>query len=409
MLTIQALRDLLKREPFEKEGLGMKQPMTQRNLILGLILVILAPLPLLACSLCGSVRSQDTLGEELERAKLVVYGRAVSSELFSHEGATPGSGRTELQIDRVLKNDPLLGNNKGLILGRWLPVQDRKNPPRYLVFCSADKGQLDAYLGREVRSDAVLAYLEGAGKARSQGRVQALQYYFNHLDSSDEMIAGDAFLEFARANDQEVDQVRRSLKPDKIRALLQNPGTKPEFLGLLAFLLGGCGEARDADYLLSLLQRNDESSRKARDGVLAGYLSLKPREGWELLRSHVGDGSKAIIPDRLCAINAVRFCYTLKMGEYRQGALRCLEAMVPDGDAADFAVEDLRKWQIWDLTPLVLAQYHKKSHAVPIIRRAIVRYALSCPQAEARQFLDRIRAQDHEMIRQVEEGLQFEK
>ena len=380
------------------------------RLMLGLMLVALVPIPLAACSLCGGLlRNQDTFGEELERARLVVFGRVVSSEQFNHPGATPGSGRTEFQIDRVLKDDALLTNKRGLILGRWLPVPDRKDPPRMVVFCSANKGQLDAYLGRGVRSDAAIAYLEGAGKARAQGRVQALLYYFNFLDSEDDVLAGDAFLEFARANDQEVEQARRSLKADKIRALMQNPRTKTEFLGLLAFLLGGCGEQRDADYLLGLIQKNDETSRQARDGLLAGYLSLKPREGWELVREHLADAKRPIIPDRYSAINALRFCYSLKLGDYRPGALRCLEAMLPDGDAADFAVEDLRKWQIWDLTTTVLAQYEKQSHAAPITRRAIIRYALSCPGQEARQFLERIRARDQELIREVSEGLQFDK
>jgi hypothetical protein len=384
----------------------MKQPISRSSrILLGLLFVILAPIPLAAaCDICSNL-SGDTLGEEMERAKVVLYGRITASEYFTHPGATPGSGRSTLQIQQVLKDDTLLVNKKELTLGRYLPVPEPKDPSRILVFCAAKMDQLDAYLGKGIRSEAALAYLEGGVKVRAEGRVQALKYYFQFLDDADPVISHDAFLEFARANNAEVEQVRRSLKPEKLRALMQNANTNVEFLGLLGFLLGGCGEPRDADYLLGLIHRNDDASRKARDGLLAGYLSLKPREGWELIRSYLADNQKPIVPDRFSAISAMRFCYTLKLGDYRQGALDCMKVMLPLGDSADFAVEDLRSWQLWDLTTLVLAQYDKESHAAPITRRSIIRYALCCPLTEARQFLDRARVRDQEMVRQVEDGL----
>ena len=37
------------------------------------------------------------------------------------------------------------------------------------------------------------------------------------------------------------------------------------------------------------------------------------------------------------------------------------------------------------LTVAVLAQYGKKSHDAPIVKRSIVRYALSCPREDARR------------------------
>ena len=387
----------------------MKRPISQpRPLILGMLFIVFVPIPLAACSLCGS-SNQDTLSEEFERAKLVVYGRAVSSELFMHAGATPGSGRTEFHIDRVLKDDPLLTDKKGLYLGRYLPVSDPKDPPRMVVFCTADnKGKLDAYLGKGVRSEAVIAYLEGAQKPRSQGKVQALQYYFNFLDHAEDVIAHDAIQEFARSNDRDVDQARRLLKPDKLRALLRNPQTRTEHLGLLSFLLGGCGERRDAEDMLALINRSDDAWRKARDGMLAGYLTLKPREGWALVRSHLADADKPI-PDRYRAVNAMRMSYNLQLGEYRPEALRCMEVMLPVADLADFAVEDLRQWAIWDLTSLVLSQFDKESHAAPITRRAIVRYAMCCPRPEAKQFVERVRTQDPQTYRLVKQGLDFEK
>ena len=78
-------------------------------------------------------------------------------------------------------------------------------------------------------------------------------------------------------------------------------------------------------------------------------------------------------------------------------------------DIADLAVEDLRQWQAWDLTPQVLGEFGKPTHAAPIVRRTIVRYALCCPKPEATRFVADLRQRDPELVREIEDSLQFEK
>ena len=57
--------------------------------------------------------------------------------------------------------------------------------------------------------------------------------------------------------------------------------------------------------------------------------------------------------------------------------------MLRQGELADLAVEDLRKWGRWETADKVLALYGKPSHNIPIVRRTILRYALSCPKKTA--------------------------
>jgi len=56
----------------------------------------------------------------------------------------------------------------------------------------------------------------------------------------------------------------------------------------------------------------------------------------------------------------------------------------------------------------VLAQYGKESHKAPIMKGAIVRYALCCPKPEAADFIKNVRQQDAETVRRQEELLKFE-
>jgi hypothetical protein len=89
--------------------------------------------------------------------------------------------------------------------------------------------------------------------------------------------------------------------------------------------------------------------------------------------------------------------------------LKGVATVLPQGDIADIAVEDLRRWKLWDLTDDVLALYGRKSHDAPLMRRAIIRYAICCPNARAAEFITQRRRDDAEAVKDVEESVQAEK
>jgi hypothetical protein len=72
-------------------------------------------------------------------------------------------------------------------------------------------------------------------------------------------------------------------------------------------------------------------------------------------------------------------------------------------------VEDLRRWKRWELAEQVLGCYGKDSHAAPIVRRAILRYALRCPEdRNVRVFLAERRQADPGLVNEVEESIRLE-
>ena len=82
-------------------------------------------------------------------------------------------------------------------------------------------------------------------------------------------------------------------------------------------------------------------------------------------------------------------------------------------DVVDLAVEDLRKWQQWDLAPQVIGLFDKPTHDVSIIQRSIIKYALSAPTENkaCAEFLARMRAdaKQAERVRDLEQLLELEK
>jgi hypothetical protein len=157
-----------------------------------------------------------------------------------------------------------------------------------------------------------------------------------------------------------------------------------------------------------MIVRPTERTSMALDGLLSGYINLRPREGWDLAVSILGDGKKSFT-QRFSVARALRFYHAWKPAETKVQVLRGLAAMIPDGEVADLAIDDLRLWKLWDLTPLVLAQYGKRSHDAPIVRRTILRYALSCPLPEAKRLVDDVRRRDPGLIRDLEESLEADR
>jgi hypothetical protein len=158
---------------------------------------------------------------------------------------------------------------------------------------------------------------------------------------------------------------------------------------------------------LRLLRQPDERLRAAFGGLLAGYAQLRPDDGWRLTLAVLAD-AKRPFPERYAALGAVRFFHRSQPASSRPRVLQALTAVLRQSDMADLAVEDLRRWQLWDLTPEVLALYGARGYDAPIARRAIVRYGLYCPRPEAQQFVARLRQTDPELVSDVEESLRYE-
>ena len=242
-----------------------------------------------------------------------------------------------------------------------------------------------------------MEYVEGARPHRAKGRAASLAYYGQFLSHADSQIALDSFFEFAKSSDAEVAQAGRSLDHGQLRKLIEQPKLDADRLSLFAFLLGGCGNSTDADLLADLSKSLDGDRRYALDGILAGYIQLRPKQGWTRVHEICGDAKQPFVA-RHAAWRAMRCLQNWRPGEYRAEILRGMESLLRDGEFADFALEDLARWQWWDLTPLVAQQFDQPTHKAPIIRNSIIRYAVRCPSPEAKTLLARARQVDPEYV-----------
>jgi hypothetical protein len=363
----------------------------------------LIPAPLPACSLCRSdIGNSLTFRQEaaLKQARIILLGRVEKSD--------PTRGTSEIRILSVVRSDPFLKDSEKIELSKFIPIVDPKDPPKFLIYCDVFQNKLDPYRGVMVTGDETAKYLKGALALDPKEPARNLLYYFDYLEHPDKSVAADAFLEFAKSTDQEIGQVAARFSAAKLRGWLQDPKTIDYRLGMYAFLLGACGGAEDAAILQRMLQKPSDNNLKAYDGLLGGYIQLKPEEGWRMVHDILRDPAKDFRL-RDAALRTMRFFYSWKPKESKEQIMKGIAAALPQGDIADLAVEDLRRWKLWDLTDDVLALYGRKSHDAPLMRRAIIRYAICCPNPRAAEFIAQRRRDDTETVRDVEESVQAEK
>lgn len=374
--------------------------MTACRSFVGLALFLLAT-DARACTFCGpSIRTLPTLRTQYAEAKVVAYGRLKNPRFDPKTDL----GTTEFHVETVLKDDPARAGRNLLTIPRYEPVIG-DTPAGYLLVCQVTGGTLDPAFGLPA-SSAVVEYVKAVAALDPADPVKLYGFYFGHLDAAEPAVAEDAFREFARAADADLLKAAARYDPAKLRRLIADPAVPAERLGVFAFLLGACGTPADAAFLAGLVKADPlpERTTAAFGGLLAGYVMLDPKGGWAFTEAVLADPKRGY-GGRLAALSTVRYFQATRGKEYKAEVVRCCAALLPHGELADQAAEDLRRWAYWELTADVLAQYGKPTHAAPIVRRALVRYALSCPDERAKAFVAGLRRTEPKLVKDVEEML----
>jgi hypothetical protein len=349
-----------------------------------------------------------TLSAEVDQANLIVFGTLMNAQRDPKEF---GKGTTEMQIDLIVKDHEFLKGKKIITLPRYVPP-DPKNPRKFLVFCEIFKGELDPYRGEQVNADSKIAeYLKGAIAVRDKDAAAKLKYFFQYLDSSEPDISADAYAEFAIADYKDVHSVAVKLPPATFVKWLQDPNTPPSRFGLYGYMLGLCGNAKEhAPVLRAMLEDPKRKYSSGLDGMLYGYVLLDPKAGWKYLLGMLSDESSEFLT-RYAVLRTLRVIWENPNGTIKPEAIMdAMQMLVAQGDIADLPIEDLRRWQRWEMTDKVLELYGQKSHNIPIVKRAIIRYALCVPNnPKAAEFIKQRRAEDPEKVKDIENLLELEK
>ncbi len=354
-----------------------------------------------ACPFCSENQGPTLVGD-YANASMVLYGNFANAKL----GGNQIEGTTDFVIEKVLKpNEYLKGVQKGTVtLPRYIQSKNK-----FVIFIDVYKGTLDPYRGVETQAGSELVkYLEGAVKHQSTPAPQRLRYCFDFLNSADFDVAMDAYREFAKADYKEYSELAKKLPADVLAGWLKDPKTPAYRYGLYASLLGHCGGKEDAKLLRSMVDDPERRKGSGIDGMLAAYIMLQPKEGWKYVQDMLKNDKQDFM-FRYACLRTVRFLWDQRPDLVPQKELVGGMGLVLDqADMADFGIEDLRRWHRWEMTDRVIDLFGLKTHSIPVVKRAVLRFALASPEPRAKEFVKSQRERDLEWVRDTEELLKLE-
>ena len=386
------------------------------------LLLLLAAGPAAACPFCSS--QGQTLSGEVQQADLIVLGKLGKAV---QDPTDPTRGTTDLTITAVVKPHPYLSGKTVLKLPKYLPKADDSlflvygavfTKPVDVAVSAAVGGWaladpaatvFDPYRGVPLSGASQLPqYLQGAIAVREKDTPSRLRYFFDFLDNPDAEIAADALMEFGNTEYKDVRELAKTLPAERVLKWLRDPSTPPSRYGLLGLFIGHCGTKADAPAVRVLLDDPVRSKASGADALMAAYIMLDPAAGWDYLAGMLRD-PKQEFSQHYAGLRTLKFFYEFRPDVLKpEQILDGMRWLVAQKELADLPMEDLRKWGRWDQTDYVLGFARQESHnKVPIIKRAILKFALAAPKdnAAAKAYVEQVRKDDPERVKYVEQLL----
>lgn len=325
-----------------------------------------------ACPLCNGAEVLQTLSVRFQKADAVVLAKFVTGKPGKGED---DAGTATFQVKQVGKGP------KNLVAGVKLTVKQAvpaKPADLYLLTGTLPEGSRTIDWITPTRfSQAAFDYvIQAPAKASPAAH---LQYFLRFLETSESLIANDAYCEFASAEWKDIAGISGSLPKEKFRRWISDPNTTQTRLGLYGLLLGLCGDDADASVLEKrILQPSKEEFRLGIDGLTGGYLLIRGERGLDVIDERVLKNQKLKFPERFSAMQAVRFMWTYGDGRIPAERLRqSARIMLDDPSVTDLAIADLARWKDWSIQDRLLTIYKQPEQTVSV-KRAVIRYLLAC-------------------------------
>ncbi len=221
---------------------------------------------------------------------------------------------------------------------------------------------------------------------RSDSTPDRLRFFLRYQEHPDELIAADAYGEFANAPYEDIVVIRDVLQRRRLRQWIfdsrfSGGGAIQTRLGLYGMLLGLCGKSSDADLLKRVTiddWKPDDDFRLGIDGMMGGYLLLTGESGLDVIDRTRLAGHDTPFSEIYAAMQALRFVWKHGDGVISRDRLRkSMRLLLNRPELTDLVIADLSRWQDWEIQPRLMQMYDQKAFQVPAIKRAIVRFMLA--------------------------------
>lgn len=235
-------------------------------------------------------------------------------------------------------------------------------------------------------TDRAMKYLAQILKLPAAG-PERLVFFQSHLEDEDEMLARDAYDEFARAPYAEVRGLKDKIKHDQVVAWIKNPEIPASRRRLYLVMLGVSGSEKDVPMLEEFIKSSDRKAKSGLDALIACYLTLKGEAGLPLVEQLYLANEKADYADTYAAIMALRFHGTDGGVINQKRLVKSFHHMLARPELADLVIPDLAKFEDWEVMDKLFDLFKTANEKNSWVRVPVINYLRACPLPKAKALL----------------------
>ena len=342
-----------------------------------------------ACPFCSAV--SQTFSEEFSSMDVVILANVVDIPESDDENATP---KATFEIIEVIKGE------------KWATVGQKivqtyygdGNKERTYLLSATDPPSLmwSSPLGL---SDVATAYVKKLlDLPQDPTRLEFFQEYLEHQD---EMLARDAYDEFAKMPYDGVIALKDKMKHDRLVEWIKNIDVPATRRRLYFTMLGICGKPDDITMLESMMESGDRKEKAGLDAMLACYLMLTGEKGLKKVDELFLKNKKAEYADTYSAIMAIRFHGTEADVIAREKLVPSLRHILERPNLADLVIPDLARWEDWDVMPRLVELFKSADEKSSWVRVPVVNYLRACPLPEAKTHIAALKELDPDSVKRA--------
>ncbi|WP_425616438.1 hypothetical protein NA78x_000084 [Anatilimnocola sp. NA78] len=391
----------------------LKARFTSPLFAVGLLASLLVILPLtrsivVACPFCSA--TAQTFSEEMATMDVVAIAKLVNLPPVTDNNDEVAKAKFEIvELIKGSKNSPL-GSAKAD------PVSDPANPEAVakeknlstdsgvkigdiietIYFGDGKPGATFLIMGIDppkvmwstplLLSPRAKEYLGKITKLPKDGNERYM-FFQNYLEDSDEMLARDAYDEFAKAPYSTIKDLKPHMNHDQLVSWIQNADIPASRRRLYLVMLGVCGNEKDLPMLATAMKSSDRKAKSGLDALIACYLTLKGETGMELVEDLYLKNKKSDYADTYSAIMALRFHGTEGGVIKKERLLTGFKYMLDRPELADLVIPDLANWEDWSAMDQLFDLFKNADEKSTWVRVPVINYLRKCPLAKAKDLL----------------------
>ena len=361
-------------------------------LALSLLAAPISQTTAVACPFCAAV--SQTFTEEINSMDAVVIAKLVAPP-SSTSSDSDDVAKAKFEIQEVVKGGSHLSKMK---LIETIYFGEAKVGQQFLIMgVDPPKLMWSTPLQLSARGKTYVSKLLSVPATGAE----RLEFFQDYLEDNDEMLARDAYDEFAKAPYAEIKAVKDKLKYENLVGWIKSSDVPASRRRLYLTLLGVCGTSKDLTMLEEMMKSTDRKQKAGLDALIGCYLTLKGAEGMPLVEDLFLKNKSAEYADTYAAIMALRFHATDGGVIEKQRVIKGLRHMLSRPQLADLVIPDLARWEDWSVMDKLVDLFIKADEKSSWVRVPVINYLRACPMPEAKEHIKKLEKVDPAAVKRA--------